>query len=147
MSWNGFTAAVCEVKPGKSEWSVWCVVWRWATEVAASKPAGGERAQSDWCLSGSVHLEAGMEWCTEQGHEASPVYLSGHLRVLICVRLTASKEGRTESVIKREETQNGESGERESEQQELASREIREGKKGGGKAFCDRNSLNPCPVA
>lgn len=36
--------------------------------------------------------------CTEQGHEASPVYLSGHLRVLICFRLAASKEESIETV-------------------------------------------------
>lgn len=64
----------------------------------------------DVCMKSSSNIEARTkEWnifsvhltslrCTERGRETTPVYLSPHLRVLICFRLMAGKEGSTETM-------------------------------------------------
>lgn len=92
-----------------------------------AKADGLNKMTDGWFVSGSVHLMS--VWCTEQGCEASPVYLRPHLRVLICFRLAASKEESIETVrqdsnalLKKRRRWKKRWRERESEQQGQASR-------------------------
>lgn len=66
-----------------------------ASVLLRSRNRGSRRENGWWVTvtgggipSGSVHPIVRLR-CTKQGRHASPVYLSPHLRVLICVRLTA----------------------------------------------------------
>lgn len=90
-----------KVKPGKREGAVSLVVVERACMLcrcgSRSRSRGSRREDGGWLTvtggevpNSSVHF---VRWqCTEQGCHVRPEYLSPHLRVLICVRLTAKEE-------------------------------------------------------
>lgn len=99
ISWNSVIAAeVCKMGTEtrvNGESGVWCDTER--VKSSSRREAKVERqhkATDCWCQSGSVHLV----WYTEWVLKVSRVYLSPHLRVLICIRLTASRQEKTETM-------------------------------------------------
>lgn len=99
--------SVTYIQAWKNGWS-WCGVKQWKINGNSSsrkvKAMGWDVMADGYSLKGPVHLPVVvvvvvgecvcggglMHWA--RGHEVSPLYLSPHLRVLLCFWLTASKE-------------------------------------------------------